>query len=90
MDANENQQFVELRERMARVEERQNSADRAANIIADSLNEYKISSNEWRQTLNDQRALFVSRGEVIAIVSVILLGMGTIAAVVGLLLRRPQ
>jgi len=90
VDDCENQQLVELRERMARVEERQNGADKAANITADALSQYKSTSNEWRQALNDQRSLFVSRGEVIAIVSVMLLAMGTVAAIVGLILRSSQ
>lgn len=79
-----------LLERITRVEERQNATDRASLITANALDAYKTSNNEWRQALNDQRSLFVTRPEVIAIVSVMLIGMSAIVAIVGVIIAKTR
>lgn len=80
----EQRDVIELREKVARVEERLLAADSAAKITAHALDAYKQSANEWRQALNDQRNLFVTRAEVIAIVSLMLVVVGII---VGLIIK---
>lgn len=66
--------------RLAREEERSIAAKDALLLVAESFKEYRVSSNEWRQALNDQRVGYVTRGEMIAVV---VAGM----ALVGLVMR---
>ena len=81
-------EFVRLREAVARIEERQKAEARAADITAEALTAYKATSNEWRQALNDQRSQFATRTEVIAIVSLMLLCVGTVVGIASLILTR--
>lgn len=84
----EDSEISTLREAIARVEERQKADSKAVEITARSLEAYKATSNEWRQALNDQRAQFATRTDVIAIVSVILLCMGTIVGIISLVVIK--
>lgn len=77
MDSN-----IELREKVARIEERLLASDNASKITAHALDAYKASANEWRQALNDQRSLFVTRAEVVSIVSLMLVVVGIIVGVI--------
>lgn len=77
-----NRDIIDLREKLARVEERLLAADNSAKITAHAFDAYKTAANEWRQALNDQRNLFVTRSEVIAIVSLMLVVVGIIVSVV--------
>jgi hypothetical protein len=80
----------DLAERVTRCEERQNASDRANQITAQALDTYKAASNEWRQALNDNGRLYVTRAEVIAIVSVMLIGMSAIVAIVGVIIAKTR
>lgn len=78
---------IELREKVARLEERQLASDNAAKITALALDAYKQSANEWRQALNDQRSLFVTRAEVIAITSITLVVVGIVVGILSRLIK---
>lgn len=64
--------------RVARLEERSQATNRALDIAAEALKEYKAVSNEWRAALSDQRTLYITRSEVIAITVVAMTILGTI------------
>jgi hypothetical protein len=66
--------------RMARLEERIKASDSATKLAADALEAWKLSANEWRQTLQDRDARYVTRPEVLAF---LLVGM----AILGLILK---
>lgn len=68
----------DLQIKIAVLEAREAAADKALKIAADALDAWKASSNEWRQALGDQRSMFVSRAEVIAMIVVGLTILGLV------------
>jgi hypothetical protein len=50
----------------ARLDERLKASDMATKLAADALDAWKQSANEWRQAMNDQRSMFISRSEMIS------------------------
>ena len=52
---------------LGKLEERLKAADAALEVSRQALEAYKVSSNEWRQALNDQRLNYVTRGELFSI-----------------------
>jgi len=80
MNDNDN---TDVRILVARLEERLKASDMATKLAADALDAWKASANEWRQALNDQRGMFVSRSEVYAIVVVGLTLLGLLIKFTG-------
>lgn len=76
-----------LAERIARLEEQVKAAADALKIQAHALEMYKVTSNEWRGAISDQRTLFVTRAEVIAIVGLMLTVAGVVVGIVALIFR---
>jgi hypothetical protein len=61
----------------ARLEERLKASDMATKLAADALEAWKASANEWRTTLQDRDARYITRAEAIAmlVVGLTILGM---------------
>lgn len=70
----------DLKTKVAVLGESERASATAVKLAADALDTYKTVSDAWRQALSDQRAMFVTRPEAIAIVTV---GMG----ILGLILK---
>lgn len=68
----------DIKVRIARLEEKVKAAEAATRLASESLEAWKLSANEWRQALNDQRSAFVTRPEVIAVMLVGLTILGLI------------
>ena len=63
----------------ARLEERLKASDMAIKLAADALRAWQANSNEWRQTLQDRDARYMTRAEVIAYMLVGLTALGLIS-----------
>jgi hypothetical protein len=79
---------ADLHIQVARLEERLKAADAATRLAADALDAWKASANEWRQALNDQRSMFVTRSEMIAWLTVGLTLLGVTLTTLELILRH--
>ena len=79
--------LVELRERIARLEEAVKGHHAVSEIAARSLEDYKHYNNEWRQTLSDARSTFMTRSDVLLMITVASVLMGVMGFILKLVLR---
>jgi hypothetical protein len=74
---------TDIRILAARLEERLKASDMAVKLAADALEAWKASANEWRQAMSDQRAMFITRAELIAWLIAGLTALGLILSFFG-------
>lgn len=69
--------LIDMQIKIAVLEERGIEHDKAVKLASNNLAAWQASANEWRQALNDQRGLFITRSEVVTyiLIGLTLLGL---------------
>lgn len=58
------EELYRLREKVARLEEQRMASEKALSLASSTLEAYKQTNNEWRATLQDNNARFITHAEV--------------------------